>query len=120
MKCDVVRDLIPMYTDKTASAETEEAVREHLKSCRECRGFYNSWKAYETKGISAENKRKLETAANESGADISELEYKFANLSTKLKKRRIRNIIIGIAALVAVLTYITVDIINTVKKKDGK
>ena len=120
MKCDVIRDLIPMYMDKTASAETEEAVREHLKSCRECKGFFDSWKAYEMKEAGSENKKKLERAAEESGADIAELEYKFASLSSKLKKRRLRNLLIAIAVAVSVLTYVTIDIVNTLKRKDKR
>ena len=120
MKCDVIRDLIPMYTDKTASAETEETVREHLKTCRECRNFFASWKTYETKEADSENRRKLERAAAESGADITELEYKFASLSSKLKKRRLRNLLIAIAVAVSVLTYVTIDIVNTLKRKETR
>ncbi len=117
MKCEVVRDIVPMYADKTASAETEAVVREHLKHCPECRKFYGSWIKYETKSEKA-NREKLCEIADRTGADISELDVKFASLSGKIKKRKTRNTILGILFLLGVAVYITIDIINTVKRKE--
>lgn len=37
VNCGVIRDLLPLYEDKAASAETQELVRAHLKDCPDCR-----------------------------------------------------------------------------------
>ena len=47
MTCEIVKDLIPMYVDKTASDETAVAVKNHIKICPECRSFYKACKATE-------------------------------------------------------------------------
>ncbi|MCR5610462.1 MAG: zf-HC2 domain-containing protein [Clostridiales bacterium] len=36
--CDVIKDLLPSYTDGIASEETAKLVDEHLAECDECRG----------------------------------------------------------------------------------
>ena len=40
-KCNVIRDLLPLYEDNETCAETTEAVREHLESCEDCREYYS-------------------------------------------------------------------------------
>lgn len=37
MKCEVIRDLLPLYEDNAASEETAQLVREHLADCPDCR-----------------------------------------------------------------------------------
>lgn len=37
VSCDVIRDLLPLYTDQAASADTVALVEEHLASCPACR-----------------------------------------------------------------------------------
>ena len=37
LSCDVIRDLLPLYADRTASADTAALVEEHLASCPACR-----------------------------------------------------------------------------------
>ncbi len=39
MKCDVVRDLIPLYIDGCLSDESITIVEEHLEHCDECKGL---------------------------------------------------------------------------------
>ncbi len=34
--CDIIKDLLPSYIDKTASNSTNELVEEHLKNCEDC------------------------------------------------------------------------------------
>ena len=36
IKCEVIRDLLPLYGDGVASRETQELVREHLADCPAC------------------------------------------------------------------------------------
>jgi len=42
MKCDIVKDLIPLYIDECCSPESAKEVREHLAVCAECRMFYET------------------------------------------------------------------------------
>ncbi len=41
MKCEIVRDLLPLYIDKVCSNETETEVKTHLETCNECRAVYD-------------------------------------------------------------------------------
>ena len=36
-KCDLIRDLLPLYVDGAASKESARAVEEHVATCYECR-----------------------------------------------------------------------------------
>ena len=36
LSCDVIRDLLPLYADRAASADTAALVEEHLASCPAC------------------------------------------------------------------------------------
>lgn len=37
MKCEIVKDLLPLYDEKLCSAESAALVEEHLKTCADCR-----------------------------------------------------------------------------------
>ena len=39
MSCEVVRDLLPLYTDDVCSKESRELVDEHLRECPACTGY---------------------------------------------------------------------------------
>ena len=43
LPCDIVLDLIPLYTDGLASEATEKEVNEHLKNCQPCRMYYKEY-----------------------------------------------------------------------------
>ena len=43
-KCDVVTDLAPLYHDNEASEASRRLVREHLRSCPTCRGYYKKYR----------------------------------------------------------------------------
>ena len=38
LSCGLVRDLLPSYLEGLTSEETNEALREHFKSCEKCAG----------------------------------------------------------------------------------
>ena len=40
MKCEIIRDLLPLYIDNVCSEETEKEVEAHLDSCDACREIY--------------------------------------------------------------------------------
>ena len=39
MKCEVVRDLLPLYDEKLCSTESAALVEEHIKTCAACKGL---------------------------------------------------------------------------------
>ena len=119
MTCEIIRDLIPMYIDKTASEETAEEVALHLAECEECKKYYDACVRAEkkTKNLS---KKTVEAAMKEVGADISQLDQQYAVLSRKIKMRKIRQTLISIFVLMGMAAYVTIDIINTVKRSKEK
>ena len=40
MKCDIVKDLLPLYIENLCSSASREAVEEHLEHCETCREEY--------------------------------------------------------------------------------
>ena len=39
MKCEIIKDLIPLYLDKVCSEDSRKLVEEHLAECSECRKY---------------------------------------------------------------------------------
>ena len=42
MKCNIARDLLPLYFDGLCSEETKEQLEEHLENCKDCRELKQS------------------------------------------------------------------------------
>lgn len=42
--CDIIRDLLPLYTEELASEKSRAAVEEHLEECEQCRKIYQEMK----------------------------------------------------------------------------
>ena len=42
MKCNIVRDLLPLYCDKLTSQDSNEEIEKHLHECEECNAVYES------------------------------------------------------------------------------
>lgn len=40
LKCEVVRDLMPLVADSVASVESKEVVEEHIAGCEYCKAYY--------------------------------------------------------------------------------
>ena len=77
MRCDTVRDLIPLCRDGIASAASRVIVEEHLKSCPACRNYY---KAYiKSMKKNAQHAGITVTMKNPDG---------FAALSKRIRRRR--------------------------------
>ncbi len=101
--CDIVMDLVDVYTNGVASEDTKNAVKEHLKTCKDCRRYYDEYK----KSLESEQKNKVFVTEKSPGLNdeiISESMYK---LSKRLRKRRnIRNITSGIAIVVSLVVLL--------------
>lgn len=113
MNCETVRDLIPICVDGAASKESERAVREHIKKCRACKKYYNSYRINENEPIA--NKKEYLSSLEEKGEDISQLDQQFAVLSKKLKARNKRRRFIFIFALCALAVYVVSDAVKLIK-----
>lgn len=93
MKCEVVRDLLPLYDEKLCSDESAALVEEHIKTCAACKGLL-------------ENLPKTELPK----ADTDALKP-FVKVKRKLRTRIVGLITLG-AVLLAVLIpvgYLTVN-----------
>ena len=42
MKCNIIRDLLPLYCDKLTSQDSNEEIEKHLHECGECNAVYES------------------------------------------------------------------------------
>ena len=40
MKCEMIRDLLPLYIDGLTSEESNKEIDKHLKTCRGCKEYY--------------------------------------------------------------------------------
>ena len=40
MKCEIIRDLLPLYIDVLTSKESNQEIEKHLKNCEECQKYY--------------------------------------------------------------------------------
>ena len=85
--CDVVRDLMPMCIDNTASENSRQMVGEHVLECKKCREMYQEMRTEVPKD-----------------PPVSKEAQPFTTTVRKLrKKRRTRKIVIGvIGAVVAI------------------
>lgn len=49
-KCEIVTDLAPLYHDGEASKVSRRFVKEHLRECQQCRGYYKKYQPLENVG----------------------------------------------------------------------
>lgn len=42
MKCNIVKDLLPLYCDKLTSQDSNEEIEKHLSECADCKAVYES------------------------------------------------------------------------------
>ena len=93
-ECNIIGDLLPLYTEKMVSADTEEFVKEHLETCEECRKAYegmNKPQAQERGKEGKEDKHSREAAAP------------LLNLKRKLRKQKLLTIVCTCLFVVALL-----------------
>ena len=73
-KCDVVRDLLPLYADDSCSKATAEGIEAHLVTCKDCRDYLAEIKSYH---------------CGEDTVEIPDADPDFAEVMGKLRKRKI-------------------------------
>ena len=64
MKCEIIRDLLPLYIDNLTSEVSNEAIRSHLEECAECKKYYSEMngeiETEETVEINAEEQKDID------------------------------------------------------------
>lgn len=56
MQCEIIRDLIPLLEDDVCSAQSKEAVLDHIAECEECRRLYEAAQIHPEFILNAEEK----------------------------------------------------------------
>ena len=85
--CDIIQDLLPLYADGLTRENTGKEIEEHLKECALCRESYDRMKS----SVEACVRGQKQEAERE-------IDYLKA-----VKKRNIRNMVLGAAAVFAVM-----------------
>ena len=115
--CDIAMDLVDIYTSGAASEETENAVREHLKTCKDCRSFFDSYRKNfdEQKKDEKKNKYiKVETSPYIADEILSE---SIKKLSKRMRTRRIISNTVGIVSIVMAIILGIIDLVGSVRRK---
>ena len=87
MNCEIIRDLIPLYIDGTASASTRSAVSSHLSGCEACRSLCAMFRQEQrARRITASPK----ASSGEAGFPGSAQESAYLLLAERLRRRKQR------------------------------
>lgn len=93
MKCEIVRDLLPLYDEKLCRAESAALVEEHLKTCAACRSLLEKFPE-------AEHPKTDENAIKP-----------FVKVKRRLRTRSVILIVLGVLLLAVLIPvgYLTVN-----------
>lgn len=97
-KCDIVRDLLPLYADGSTSRETKEQIAIHLITCKECRDYLNEIKK--------------DTQKKSSPEVIPQSDRHFGEVMNRLRRRKIVRRSLVTAAIITSLAINTVLLLN--------
>ena len=86
IKCNVIKDLLPLYAEKLTSEDSDKLIAEHISSCSDCKNEYEKM-----------------TEKMELPTDINDIN----NLKKARRKDRI-NLIIGIVATILFISLVFV------------
>lgn len=76
-KCNVIKDLLPLYADEVCSEDSREMVEEHISTCKECM-------------------QELEDYCYNTGLPEVTADVAMKNFNKKMNKKNLKKIIIGI------------------------
>lgn len=96
--CQIIRDLLPLYNDKTASESTVRLVKEHLEACPECRRYSRTHRIVPLE------------------AELPLLHEDFLALSKRLSRRRRINTAIYVTASAAASAILGLTFYKLLKK----
>ncbi len=87
ISCNAVQDLVVLYHDKSLSPETDAEIREHLKTCKTCTGYYRAF-------------RRLNQEDSRLPVSTQEEAPEFTKLARRLKKEKVAHRAFWIAGIV--------------------
>ncbi len=97
-ECGIVQDLLPLYADGAASAETEAFIRRHLAGCPRC--------------AKALRRVKREAEAAVPQVPVSREEGKFWQLQKKIRRRRVLTTIAFGAVAASAVYFAVTDLLH--------
>lgn len=59
-KCNVIKDLLPLYVDNVCSSDSKEMVEEHLKTCPDCQKELEFFKGMDFKEVEKKEKKEFQ------------------------------------------------------------
>ncbi len=101
MKCEIIRDLLPLSGEGLCSEESEKLIAEHIRECESCRLLYEKIPETETEKLNIPNENET-----------------FKKVNHKLRKMSVKMWIIGIL-LTAVLSCVGYLTFGQVTKMEG-
>lgn len=107
MNCRIVQELAELYQENIVSRESAEAIREHLKSCAECRRYYREYDAVERAEVAVHYPPTQEMSAAQ--------ERMYGELSRKLRRRHLLRVIGVSSAIGAGSIMLAVGILLAMK-----
>lgn len=97
--CELIQDLIPLYSDGCASRRSQIAVREHLASCPECSAFAKSYS----------RASKISAVTNDKTKEFDiDIEVPYRNLAKKIRIRRRVNTAFTVGAIIVGAIVLTI------------
>lgn len=82
-ECNIIGDLLPLYTEKMVCKDTEDFVKEHLETCEECR---KACEQMSKSGSQTETEKRDGTAKKNEAVPL-------LNLKRKLRKQKIMTVV---------------------------
>lgn len=63
LTCDIVRDLMPMAMDDTASADSKMGIAAHIQNCGTCRAYYEGMARQMSRGMASDADKRVRPLA---------------------------------------------------------
>lgn len=102
MKCDIIRDLIPVCIEGLCSEESVKEIQEHIKDCEKCRILYE----------------KIPVVENVPPENMPDESKAFRKINKKIKKGKLKIIILSVL-LIAVISAVSYLSYNQITKRSG-
>ena len=103
--CILVQEMLPIYFEDCVSAACKDVIEEHVKECKACQ----------------DRLEKIRTDAKTDEVSLDELlqseteeKQKFANISKRLKRRRLKNLILAVGVICILFIAYTNCFVNTI------